>query len=288
MTELGNPTSFYEAVATVYDDFKRSDRYDTLAEVLLGEVLQRGRDPRRMSCLELGIGTGLLASQWAHRFATYSGVDCSRSMLALAAVGLPAIRLFHADLESPRSLSGSASPWNETRRPDLPNTRLGNSRPAQLSAHDLVVSVGELLNHIQESTALECAIANVAAVLRPAGLAILDLLTERGLAEMQEPFDVTASENPQLVYRWAAASPGRHSFKFGISDAVADAARPARSTAVLDYALHSLSDIEELVGAHLGQAPTWLVLDADRRVMRPLRSGTETPDRVFFVIDRRR
>jgi len=107
--------------------------------------------------LDVGCGSGRLARRLGESGFGVMGIDASEAMIALARTHAPAARFAVLALPS--------------RRPP--------GAPGGLPLSDAVVSTGHVLNYLGGPEAIDAALAELAACLRPGGVLALDLMTER-------------------------------------------------------------------------------------------------------------
>lgn len=107
--------------------------------------------------LDVGCGSGLLARALLAEGYAVSGIDPSPAMIELARAQAPG-GAFHAI--------------------GLP-TRAGAGEPGALPPCDAIVSTGHVLNYLDSREDLALALGELATALRPGGLLLIDLMTER-------------------------------------------------------------------------------------------------------------
>jgi 2-polyprenyl-3-methyl-5-hydroxy-6-metoxy-1,4-benzoquinol methylase len=149
----------YRGVAHHYD-LHGWDWYDgTNGTQLVTLLRERGLDAGGR-VLDAGCGTGTLALRFAREGFAVTGVDLSPRMI-----------------EHARSKEGaSAVDW---RVADLTALELGTS-------FDAIVSVADVLNHLPTLDDWEAAFRGVRAHLRPGGIFFADMMTCRGLEQMDQ------------------------------------------------------------------------------------------------------
>lgn len=140
----------YQALAPHYDDAVGRPFFAALR--LAFDTLAARHGLRFRDALDLGCGTGLFACHLARRYrASVVGIDNSPAMLEVARRQCPDCRVGFMQMD----LRNLALPWR----------------------FDLVTANFDTLNHLRDPTDLRRLLCRVAALLRPGGHFIFDLLT---------------------------------------------------------------------------------------------------------------
>ena len=146
----------FTSLATVYDDIMAEVEYDEWCAFVLD--LARGRGYQDGPLHDLGCGTGNATLPMRRRGLPVSGSDASAAMLKVAREKLPGVELFEASF-----------------------TELDVEH-----RFELVYSVFDSLNNLLSDEDFSAAARNVRRHLRPGGLFIFDVNTDRGLRELWE------------------------------------------------------------------------------------------------------
>lgn len=154
---------------------------------ILGRIRRHGLK-RGQQVLEIGCGSGLLARALANEHYAVCGIDASPAMVELARAQVAGGE-FHAVSLPVR------------RRPGEP----GALRPA-----DAVVSTGHVLNYLDSRDDVALALAELAGALRPGGLLVIDLMTERyrEARDIRHPH-AKVEEDWTIVTRFSRPAPYR-------------------------------------------------------------------------------
>jgi SAM-dependent methyltransferase len=146
--------------AQVYDAVYAKDHdYAGGAATILELVRQAGdgRDPKSMSLLDVGCGTGRHLEQLAGEFASVAGVDLSEVQLAAAIDRLgPGIPLYHGDMLDLGSIVGRDA---------------GAGRAASF---DVVICLHSSIAYLSSTHELTTAIGEMARLLTPGGTLIIE------------------------------------------------------------------------------------------------------------------
>lgn len=165
----------FAAVAPFYDQVMRRVPYPTWVDYL--ELLLRQWGGEGGTVLDLACGTGSVGLELAARGRTVIGVDQSRPMLCEGLRRAADSELSMAFVQQDMAALGLARSF------------------------DLVVCLFDSLNYLLDLAALERAFGGVAAALRPGGLFIFDVNTERALLEEMFTQDDFEPETP-VKLRW--------------------------------------------------------------------------------------
>lgn len=158
--------SFFEtddwiALATT----REPERTEAEASFVAGQLPERGR------ILDLACGTGRIALPLAARGLDVAGIDISRRALEVARAAAPALDLRHGDM---RDL-----PWED-------------------AWFDGVVNVWTAFGYFQSQSDDERVLAEVARVLRPGGVFVLDSVNQAALLRNLQPRSWSELENGTL------------------------------------------------------------------------------------------
>jgi SAM-dependent methyltransferase len=146
--------------AQVYDAVYAKDHdYAGGAATLLKLVRQEGdgRDPKSMSLLDVGCGTGRHLEQLAGEFASVAGVDLSEVQLAAAVDRLgPGIPLHHGDMLTLGSIVGTGRTAGEA------------------ATFDVIICLHSSIAYLASTDELITAIDEMARVLAPGGMLFIE------------------------------------------------------------------------------------------------------------------
>ena len=146
----------YRGIARHYDRNLMDWYATTYGRRLLDEIARRGRAGARV--LDAGCGTGTLALLLAREGYRVTGIDLSPALLEIARA---------------KDAAGAVT-WVEG---DLTDFDLGQG-------FDIVVSVGDVLNHLETLDAWERAFRSLATHLAQGGLLFFDVMTAKGLERL--------------------------------------------------------------------------------------------------------
>lgn len=139
--------------------------------------------------LDVGCGSGLLAQALLDAGLAVRGIDASPAMI---------------------ELSRRHAPRGQFDAVALP-TKRGPGEPGAVPIADAVVSTGHVLNYLDSREDLALALAELAAALRPGGLFLIDLMTER-FCEARDIRHPHAKVEDDWVLVTRFARPGPHRF----------------------------------------------------------------------------
>lgn len=149
----------YDAIARQYDAHGWDWYAATTGDRLVRALTEQGVRPGA-SILDAGCGTGSLALFLAEAGYRVTGVDLSQGMI---------------DTARSKDLSGRVA-WH-----------VGDLRAFDLPARfDAIVTVADVLNHLRDLDGWEAAFRSFHRHLGPRGIVIADVMTARGLAQMDQ------------------------------------------------------------------------------------------------------
>jgi SAM-dependent methyltransferase len=139
--------------------------------------------------LDVGCGSGLLARVLLAEGYAVRGIDASPAMIELAHAHAP------------------AGAFNAIGLP----TRRRPGEPGSVPAADAIVSTGHVLNYLDSRDDLALALTELASALRPGGLLVMDLMTERfcDARDLRHPH-AKVEDDWTIVTRFSR--PGPHRF----------------------------------------------------------------------------
>ncbi len=162
----------FSDVAPFYDELMAAVPYRSWVDYVESILKRVGHEPRDV--LDLCCGTGQVGAEMARRGYSVVGVDLSEGMVRRC----------------------------ERRDPPLPAAVMDATNLAlKADSFDLVVSLYDSLNYIVEPEGLQRCFQGVWHALRPGGLMIFDLNTERALRIGLFTQDNVSTTEP-LMYQW--------------------------------------------------------------------------------------
>lgn len=144
---------------------------------------------REQVVLDVGCGSGLLARALLAEGCAVRGIDASPAMIELAR---------------------AQAPGGDFEEIGLP-TRRRPGEAGAVPAADAIVSTGHVLNYLDSREDLALALAELAAALRPGGLFVIDLMTER-FAEARDLRHPHARVEDDWAIVTRFSRPGSHRF----------------------------------------------------------------------------
>ena len=153
-------TSYTSALSGVYDKLKARERYDIWADLVLRAVYGESAPAASgVRVLDVGCGTGMTTVELRRRGFDVVGCDISAEMLrqAIGREDSAGIRWLVADMR------------------DLPPT---------IGPFDLIVWMGDVINHLLQPSDVEAALESSFRRLAPGGLLSFDANTLQGMREL--------------------------------------------------------------------------------------------------------
>lgn len=178
--------TFYQEFADLYDIFKATHDIKRWSQQFADYLPTRGASSPRI--IDLGCGTGASTVALRDLGAEVVGVDFSPAMLDVAKTNVPECRFEQADV---RQL------------------------PSHLGVFDAAVSMGELLNHIEDTDDCLAALRSIRQVVAPGGVYVVDTNTYRAYQDFFTRSHVYERDGD--MYVWQGTSPsvqpeGTHTF----------------------------------------------------------------------------
>ncbi len=154
---------------------------------IAGRLKVHGLRPGQ-TVLDVGCGSGVLARALLGEGYAVRGIDASPAMIELARTQAPAA-----------AFEALALP-----------TRRRRDEPGAVPAADAIVSTGHVLNYLDSREDIALALTELAAALRPGGLLVVDLMTERfcEARDLRHPH-AKVEEDWTIVTRFSRPEPHR-------------------------------------------------------------------------------